>query len=101
MSLGTLPEDMSAEVFLRLSTEPVSIEMPEPKPQRLRVALSAMCERPCWEAEIPIRTVGISIVAHAGDQRDMEKCLPGLPRVRRRTQHGMRPHRCGGARHGL
>ena len=53
-SIGNLPEDMTPEEFLRLSTESVGIAMPAPTPQRLRAVRTAMRERPSWEAEVPV-----------------------------------------------
>jgi pimeloyl-ACP methyl ester carboxylesterase len=49
-----LPEDMSAEEYLRLSAEPLGVEVPTPTPLALRAARSAMRERPSWEAEVPV-----------------------------------------------
>ena len=49
-----LPEDMSPEEYLRLSTEPLGIDAPAPTPLTLRAARSAMRERPGWEAEVPV-----------------------------------------------
>jgi pimeloyl-ACP methyl ester carboxylesterase len=54
---AALPADLPAEEFLRMSTEPVGLPMPEPTAERLRAAGSAMIERPCWEAEIPVETL--------------------------------------------
>ena len=53
-SLGDLPEDMTPEEFLRLSTKSIGIAMPAPTPHRLRAVRTAMRERPSWEAEIPV-----------------------------------------------
>jgi pimeloyl-ACP methyl ester carboxylesterase len=49
-----LPEGMSAEEYLRLSTEPLGIDVPAPTLLTLRAARSAMRERPSWEAEVPV-----------------------------------------------
>jgi pimeloyl-ACP methyl ester carboxylesterase len=53
-AVGHLPLKLSAEEWLRLSTESVGIAMPEPTPARLRAAQTAIGERPCWDAEIPV-----------------------------------------------
>lgn len=53
-AIGNLPSNLSAEQWLRLSTEPVGMPVPDPTPARLRAAQTSMHERPCWEAEIPI-----------------------------------------------
>jgi pimeloyl-ACP methyl ester carboxylesterase len=47
-----LPEDMTPEEYLRLSTEPLGINVPAPTPLTLRAARSAMRERPSWVAEV-------------------------------------------------
>jgi pimeloyl-ACP methyl ester carboxylesterase len=49
-----VPPTLSAEQWLRLSTEAVGLPMPEPTAERLRAAWTALRERPCWEAEIPV-----------------------------------------------
>jgi pimeloyl-ACP methyl ester carboxylesterase len=49
-----LPEDMSAEEYLRLSTEPWGVEAPTPTPLALRAARSAMRERSSREAQVPV-----------------------------------------------
>ncbi|HEY7414375.1 MAG TPA: alpha/beta hydrolase [Ktedonobacteraceae bacterium] len=53
-AIGKVPDNLSAEQWLRLSTEPVGMSVPDPTPARLRAAQTSMHERPCWEAEIPI-----------------------------------------------
>jgi pimeloyl-ACP methyl ester carboxylesterase len=52
-----LPEDMSAEEYFRLSTEPLGFEVPTLTPRALRAARSAMRERPSWEAEVPVESL--------------------------------------------
>jgi pimeloyl-ACP methyl ester carboxylesterase len=52
--MAGLPPDLSAEEFLRMSTEPIGLPMPDPTPRRLRATRSAMRERPCWEADVPV-----------------------------------------------
>ncbi len=49
-----VPPTLSAEQWLRFSTESVDLPVPDPTPARLRAAWSALHERPCWEAEIPL-----------------------------------------------
>ncbi|WP_052230314.1 alpha/beta hydrolase [Streptomyces sp. CT34] len=44
----------SPEEFLRQSTVPYGMPMPETTPHRLRAARSAMRERPSWDARIPL-----------------------------------------------
>jgi pimeloyl-ACP methyl ester carboxylesterase len=44
----------SAEEWLRRSTEAVGMPALEPTPERLRAVRTAMTERPCWDAEIPV-----------------------------------------------
>lgn len=48
------PPDLTAEDYLRLSTEAVGMAAPEPTPARLRAARTTMGERPCWDAEVPL-----------------------------------------------
>jgi pimeloyl-ACP methyl ester carboxylesterase len=55
--LRQVPPNLSAEVWLRLSTESVGLPMPDPTPARLRAAYAALHERPCWEAEIPLEAL--------------------------------------------
>ena len=55
--IKNIPRDLTAEDWLRLSTESVDIPMPEPTPVRLRAAWTAMHERPSWDAEIPIEAL--------------------------------------------
>ncbi|MFD8547238.1 alpha/beta fold hydrolase [Streptomyces sp. NPDC059649] len=45
---------MDPEAYLRLSTEPYGLPMPEPTPRKLRAVRSAMRERPVWDAELPL-----------------------------------------------
>jgi pimeloyl-ACP methyl ester carboxylesterase len=54
-TIRNLPPNLSAEEWLRLSTEPVGIPIPKPTPARLRAAQTAMGERPCWDAELSIQ----------------------------------------------
>ncbi|WP_229851957.1 alpha/beta fold hydrolase [Streptomyces albospinus] len=44
----------SPEEFLRRSTVPYGLPMPETTPRKLRAARSAMRERPSWDARIPL-----------------------------------------------
>jgi pimeloyl-ACP methyl ester carboxylesterase len=46
--------DLSPEDYLRLSTGAVGMPAPAPTPKRLRAARTAMGERPCWDAEVPL-----------------------------------------------
>ena len=48
------PQDMPAEEFLTMSTEPYGLPVPEFTPRRLRATRTAMRERIAWEAEIPL-----------------------------------------------
>lgn len=60
--MGNLPKNISPKEFLHISTEPLGgIEMPTPTPQRLRAARSAMRERPCWEAEVPVEPLATAV----------------------------------------
>ena len=52
--MAALPPDLPAEEFLRMSSEPIGLPALEPTARRLRAARSALLERPCWEAEIPV-----------------------------------------------
>lgn len=52
--MGALPPDLPAGEFLRMSTEHIGLPVPDPTPRRLRAARSAMLERPCWEAAVPV-----------------------------------------------
>lgn len=49
----SVPDDVSAEDYLRGSTEGLGMTMPEPTHDRLRAVATSMRERPVWEAEIP------------------------------------------------
>ncbi|QKW11038.1 alpha/beta hydrolase [Streptomyces sp. NA04227] len=51
---GDVPDSMTAEEFLRASTEGIGLPMPEPTAQRLRAVGTSMRERPIWEARIPL-----------------------------------------------
>src|SRR5436190_1743564 len=44
----------SPEEWLRASTEAAGMAPLEPTPARLRAAATAMRERPCWEADVPL-----------------------------------------------
>jgi len=46
---ATTPRD-----WLRASTEAVGMPPLDPTPARLRAAATAMRERPCWEADVPL-----------------------------------------------
>lgn len=50
-STASLPADLTAADYLRLSTEPLGMSTPPATRQRLRVAWTSMGERPCWDAE--------------------------------------------------
>jgi pimeloyl-ACP methyl ester carboxylesterase len=45
---------MTPREWLRASTEAVGLAPLEPTPDRLRAAATAMRERPCWEAHVPV-----------------------------------------------
>lgn len=45
---------MTPEEWLRASTEAVGLAPLAPTPARLRAAATAMRERPCWEADVPV-----------------------------------------------
>jgi pimeloyl-ACP methyl ester carboxylesterase len=45
---------MTPEKWLRASTEAVGMGPLAPTPTRLRAAATAMRERPCWEADVPL-----------------------------------------------
>jgi pimeloyl-ACP methyl ester carboxylesterase len=45
---------MAPEEWLRVSTEAVGMAPFEPTAERLRAAATAMRERPCWEADVPL-----------------------------------------------
>ncbi|MEU5211127.1 alpha/beta hydrolase [Streptomyces sp. NPDC020742] len=51
---GTGPE-VSPQEYLRRSTEPYGMPVPEPTPRMLRAVRSAMRERPVWDAELELR----------------------------------------------
>jgi pimeloyl-ACP methyl ester carboxylesterase len=53
-AFGQVPQDMAAEDFLRVSTEPYGLPVPEFTPRRLRATRTAMRERVSWEAEVPL-----------------------------------------------
>ncbi|MFF0465030.1 alpha/beta fold hydrolase [Streptomyces mexicanus] len=55
--VADLPEDLPPREFLRASTEGLGLAMPEPTPERLRAARTSMRERPCWDADIPLRPI--------------------------------------------
>ncbi|WP_333772990.1 alpha/beta fold hydrolase [Streptomyces sp. IBSBF 3136] len=48
---------MSPEEYLRQSTEPYGMPVPEFTEPMLRAARTAMCERPCWDAELDLETL--------------------------------------------
>ncbi|MFP8940206.1 alpha/beta fold hydrolase [Streptomyces fenghuangensis] len=56
-STAELPADMSVRDYLRASTEGLGLPMPEPTRERLRAARTSMRERPCWDADIPLRPI--------------------------------------------
>ena len=45
---------MTPQEWLRASTEAVGLPPFDPTPARLRAAATAMRERPCWDAEVPL-----------------------------------------------
>ncbi|KAA6212127.1 alpha/beta hydrolase [Streptomyces albofaciens JCM 4342] len=49
-----VPESVTAEQYLRASTEGIGMPMPDPTPQRLRAVATSMRERPVWEATVPL-----------------------------------------------
>lgn len=59
-AIRNLPPNLSAEEWLRLSTESVGIRMHEPTRARLRAAQTAMHERPAWDAEIPLEPLAVA-----------------------------------------
>ena len=58
--IRNVPSNITAEEWLRLSTESVDIPIPEPTPMRLRASWTAMHERPSWDAEIPIEALTVA-----------------------------------------
>lgn len=52
--LAELPADLPPETYLAAATDAVGLPPLEPTPRRLRAAASALRERPCWEAPIPV-----------------------------------------------
>lgn len=59
-SVATLPGDLTAAEYLRLSTESVGMPTPPATPERLRVARTSMGERPCWDAEIDLTPLAVA-----------------------------------------
>lgn len=55
-----IPESVTAEQYLRASTEGLGMAMPEPTPQRLRAVATSMRERPVWEAHTPVEALRAS-----------------------------------------
>ncbi|HEY1489081.1 MAG TPA: alpha/beta hydrolase [Micromonosporaceae bacterium] len=53
MRAGAAERSMSAEDYLRSSAD-LGLPVPEFTPRRLRATRTAMAERPCWEALIPL-----------------------------------------------
>ncbi|MGD3112809.1 alpha/beta fold hydrolase [Streptomyces sp. YGL11-2] len=49
-----VPDSMTAQEFLRASTEGIGLPMPQPTAQRLRAVATSMHERPIWEAQVPL-----------------------------------------------
>ncbi|MCF2573069.1 alpha/beta fold hydrolase [Brevibacterium sp. UCMA 11754] len=49
----SVPDHVTAEDYLRGSTEGLGMTMPEPTHDRLRAVATSMRERPVWEAEVP------------------------------------------------
>jgi pimeloyl-ACP methyl ester carboxylesterase len=56
-SLAEVPV-MTPLEWLRASTETVGMPPLEPTPARLRAAATAMRERPCWDADVPLDALG-------------------------------------------
>lgn len=55
--LASAPTAVSAETWLRFSTEAVGLPPLDPTPARLRATRTASRERPCWEADFPLEPV--------------------------------------------
>lgn len=53
-AFGTVAPEMTPEEFLRASTEPYGLPMPQVTPYLLRAVRTAMRERPAWDARIPL-----------------------------------------------
>jgi pimeloyl-ACP methyl ester carboxylesterase len=49
-----LPMDLPAEVYLRAATDSVGLPPLPATPERLRAAATALREKPCWEAPVPV-----------------------------------------------
>ena len=92
-SVARAPE-MSPEEWLRASTEAVGVAPLEPTPARLRAAATAMRERPCWDAVVPIEQLAAArwpklVIAETGTARPPRIARPRAMRswrapVRRR-----------------
>jgi pimeloyl-ACP methyl ester carboxylesterase len=50
-------QETTPKEWLRASTEAVGMEPFPPTPARLRAAATAMRERPCWDADVPLATL--------------------------------------------
>ena len=64
-----IPESVTAEQYLRASTEGLGMAMPEPTPQRLRAVAASTRERPVWEAHTPteaLRASGVPTLVICG-----------------------------------
>ncbi|GAA1247054.1 hypothetical protein GCM10009665_42540 [Kitasatospora nipponensis] len=49
-----VPRELGPREYLRASTEPYGLAMPEPTGRRLRAVRTAAGERPAWDAEVPL-----------------------------------------------
>ncbi|MGI5171643.1 alpha/beta fold hydrolase [Spirillospora sp. CA-253888] len=49
-----LPAEMTPQEYLRASTGGIGMPVPQATPERLRAVRTAMRERPCWDADIPL-----------------------------------------------
>ncbi|WP_255162841.1 alpha/beta fold hydrolase [Rhodococcus gordoniae] len=56
-SQAALPPELTAEDYLRLTTESVGMPPAEATPERLCAASTSMRERPCWDATIPFEPI--------------------------------------------
>ncbi|MER5544137.1 alpha/beta fold hydrolase [Streptomyces sp. NPDC002589] len=52
--MSKLPTDLDPEVYLRASTEALGMPAPQATPRQLRTIASALRERSCWTADIPL-----------------------------------------------
>ena len=73
---GSPLRGMSAEEYLRSAAD-LGMPVPEITPRRLRATRTAMAERPCWEALIPLAPLAAApwpkaVITGAWDQADPE-----------------------------